>query len=451
MKTLKFFLILLVPIFILLGISFQLPLLSYQEARRAVIIQETFLSQSLIPMFNGEPYFTKPPLHTWISLPFYAIGLLIHQEIPALRLLSFLCYFGIIFLIYLLSQKNPFKTLLTTFILFSFHRFLSFIYRIDLEPLFVFCFLLSFYTLLKFAENPSHKRGLLFYLFFALAFMVRGPLHFFLFLSIFIYAFLFKNKTFLKILFYPPGWLLFLVITVPFYLYGYFTFGEKVFHEFLKTDLSSRLFAEKDPFYYYFKAFLLNTFPFLFLLLLKIKTLTRNYLFFLQSYPLNLYFSIFFFSLVFLSFTGEKFDKYLLFIYPLSALFFSEILIKLYEERFLLKISTLFYLINCSAVLITLTISYPDIKKTIILWKNTLDPKRSYFFQKEIHPLFLYLLKRPIPLLTEVKEKKGIYQETHQKKEKILISSEIIKNKNLKWVLQDPYKKGKFWYLYEIE
>lgn len=93
----------------LLGISTLFPLLSYQEARRAVIIQETFIFHSFIPTFNGEPYFTKPPLHTWLSLLFYALGHLLHKEIFFLRLLSFLSYFAIIYLLYLLSQKKIFQ------------------------------------------------------------------------------------------------------------------------------------------------------------------------------------------------------------------------------------------------------------------------------------------------------------------------------------------------------
>ena len=111
---------------LLLGIASFLPLLSYQEARRAVIIQETFLSHSAIPKYNGEPYFTKPPLHTWLSIPFYALGNIINQETFFLRLPSFLSYFLVIYLLYLISQKdilkNPFEHLYSLFLL-SFLKF----------------------------------------------------------------------------------------------------------------------------------------------------------------------------------------------------------------------------------------------------------------------------------------------------------------------------------------
>lgn len=434
---------LILTLFILLTISCYLPLLSYQEARRAVIIQETFLFHSPIPKFNGEPYFTKPPLHTWISIPFYALGKITKQEIFFLRLLSFLSYFCIIYFIYLFLQKNISKTLLSTLILFSSIRFLGFIYRIDLEPFFVFLTLGSIYFAFKYNENPLFKNVFLFYLFFALAFMVRGPLHFFLLPSFLLYALFFKNKYFLKLLLNLAGWLTFFFLTLPFYIYGYFEYGPGLFQEFLKKDLSSRLFFKGDPFYYYFKAFFLNFLPYFILLLFKIKYLKEKYFDLLQNYPINLFLFLCFIPIVLLSFTGEKFDKYLLFLYPISSLFLSELLLKLYRKNFLLKLSCLFYGISFLAVIIPLFLSYKNLKTETNLWKTHLDPKKDYLFYQNIHPLALFLLKRPVPLLKNL--------ENLQDKNKILISPKSIKEKNLLFILKDPYKKGTFWFFYKIE
>lgn len=166
---------------------------------------------------------------------------------------------------------------MNVFILFTFFRFLSFIYRIDLESLFILFLFTSVYFILKYNENPSLRNVFLFYVFFSFAFMVRGPLHFFLIPSIFLYAFVYKTHNLLKILFNPLGWLIFLIIVLPFYLYGYLNFGPQVFKEFIETDLSDRLFSEKDPFYYYFKALFLNFFPFFLLLLFKVKILKKSF------------------------------------------------------------------------------------------------------------------------------------------------------------------------------
>ncbi|MFN3921943.1 MAG: ArnT family glycosyltransferase, partial [Caldimicrobium sp.] len=153
-----FYIVVLIVI-LFLFLSYFLPLLSYQEARRAVIIQESFLNQSLLPTYNGIPYFTKPPLHIWISLPFYGLGILFKNELFGMRLLSILSYIFIAYVIYLIHKKEREKTLLSLLILFSSFRFLSFIYRLDIEPLFILFNLTSFYYLLKYIENPSTLRA----------------------------------------------------------------------------------------------------------------------------------------------------------------------------------------------------------------------------------------------------------------------------------------------------
>lgn len=431
---------------LLLGIASFLPLLSYQEARRAVIIQETFLSHSAIPKYNGEPYFTKPPLHTWLSIPFYALGNIINQETFFLRLPSFLSYFLVIYLLYLISQKDILKTLLSTFILFSSFRFLSFTYRIDLEPLFVSLSLAYVYFILKFQESPKEKYVFLSYFFFGLAFLVRGPLHFFLIPSLIFYVFLFKNKRLLRLLFHPLGWLLLLSLIFPFYVYGYFKFGPKVFQEFLQTDLSERLVAKKDPFYYYIKAFLLNFLPYLLLLLFKIKELKKIYSQLLKDHPLNFFLTLSLLPLLFLSFTGQKFDKYLLFLYPLFSLFLSEVLLRLYKEDLLLKISALFFGICYLVVILPLLANLKTLKLEISLWEKNLHPQKKYLFYEKIHPLALFILKNPIPVIKDFRELQNF-----GKGEKILICPDLIKDKRPYLILKDPYKRAEFWYLYQIE
>jgi 4-amino-4-deoxy-L-arabinose transferase-like glycosyltransferase len=426
----------------LLVASFWLPLLSYQEAKRAVIIQETYLSKTLFPKFNEVPYFTKPPLHTWLSLPFYAIGSLFNQEIFALRLLSFLAIGLLLYLLYLFSQRKLSKTLLSVFVLLSSFRFLSFIYRIDLEPLFIFFVFLSIYVFIKYVEKPSLKTSLLFYALFGLAFMVRGPLHFFLIPSILAYGLITKKPNFIKILFQPLGWFLFLIIVLPFYLYGYLKFGPSIFEEFFKVDLSERLYSQKDPFYYYFLALSLNFFPYLLLLLIKIKTLKKDFSLF-KDYPSNFFLFLTLFSVFLLSFTGEKFDKYLLFLYPFFALFLSEILLKLYSEKFLINLSALFYSLNFLAVLLILISHTHNLRPEIELWKKELSPKKEYFFYKKVQPLALFIIKHPIPVVKDLKE-------LSNNKSGVLISPEILNLGHPTTVLKDPYKRGELWYIYPL-
>ncbi len=441
----RFFLIFLLFLALLaiLILSYYLPLTSYQEARRAVIIQETYYGNFLIPTYNGKPYFTKPPFFTWISLPFFAIGHLFSFEIFSLRMVSILSYILIAFIIYKLQKKDSLKTLLALFILFSSFRFLSFIYRIDIEPLFVFLVLVSFYFLVQFKNTLKTKYIYLFYFFFALAFLTRGPLHFFLIPSLLLYAFIFKDKKIFKLIFFPRGWLLFLLLSLPWYIFGYLKFGLHVFQEFIYIDIFERLVSKKDPFYYYFEALFLNFAPWFLLFLLKIKTFLKKEVSFLPSQEW-LYFFMFSFPVLFLSFTGEKFDKYLFYLYPFVALFISNVLLRLYSKKFLLYLGTVLFILNLSAVLTIRGYSLKDLRYKVDLVRVNLPKDKKIVFYKKENPLFIFYLKRPIPI---IKEKKKFWK--YFRKGYGIFTFEEIKGIVPSLVLPDPYKKKKIWYYYK--
>lgn len=444
METKRYYLILGLIFLILCLLSLTFPLLSFQEARRAVLIQESFLNHSLVPTYNGEPYFTKPPLHMWLSLPFFAMGYPLGLEISFLRLLSFLSYGITLYFLYLICERDPRKTLLSLLILFSSFRFLSFIYRLDLEPLFILFSTGAFYFLLSFHRLPSFSKALLFYLFMALSFLVRGPLNFFWFPALFIYGLLSKNPLTWRLLFFVPGWLLFSGLILSWFLWGVISFGKEVFSTFFSTDIGERLTARKDPFYYYFRALLLNFFPYVLLLLLKSKELMTRLKAYLQ-FPQGFYLSFFLVPLVMLSFTGEKFDKYLLFLYPVFSVFISQTLLTLYNYRWLLRLGLVLVFINFGLVTGLQLIQLEDLKFKSQAVANSINPKEKYAFYLESHPFLLFLLKRPIPVLQEEKEvylalKEGIS----------VISPREFSQLTPKKILPDPYKRGRYLFLYSM-
>ncbi len=442
----KYFLIFLIAFLILFIFSYFLPLLSYQEARKAVIIKETYYGNFLIPTYNSEPYFTKPPLHTWVSLPFYALGHIFSSEVFLMRLVSFLSYTLTGFIIYKIQKKDLFKTLLSLFILFSSFRFLSFIYRIDVEPLFILFTTASFYFLMRFKETLENKYVYLFYLFFAFAFLTRGPLHLFLLPAFLINAFIFKDRTILKLLFFLKGWLIFILISFPWYIFGYLKFGAGVFQEFIYTDIFKRLAGsgKSDPFYYYFSALILNFLPWILLLLIKAKTLLKKDFSLFSAEP-GFYFLVFFIPIFLLSFTGEKFDKYLLFLYPIVALFMSEILLWCYSKKFLLSLGAFLFILNLSAILLIQLNSLEDLNYKIDLIKINLPKKEKIIFYQEENPLFIYYLGRPVPVVKE--ESKFL---KYLKSGYGAFTTEEIRNLIPYRVFPDPYKKGKIWYYYKL-
>ncbi|MFN3505717.1 MAG: ArnT family glycosyltransferase [Caldimicrobium sp.] len=426
-------------------ISYFLPLLSYQEARRAVIIQESFLNKSIVPTLNGEPYFTEPPLHIWISFLFYGIAGIFKAELFGMRLVSIISYLLIAYLIYLIQKRDTLKTLLSVLILTSSHSFLSFMYRIDIEPLFIFFNFASFYFFLQFLEDPRLLRVLQFYFFFACAFLVRGPLHFFLLPAYFLFLLLQKDRKKIFLFMHPACLFLFIGLLIPWFLYGYVKFGKEVFQEFLYKDLGDRLVAKKEPFYYYFKTYILNWLPILLLVLFKIKTL-REFLKNRTSQLFKVSFLSVLIPLILLSFTGDKFHKYLLFLYPYSALIFAEILLLLYPPKRLLQIASFITLINALVLLIILFNKLQKVKEDsqiLIEALKGLKEERIVFYEKP-NLLLLYHLKMPIPV---VKTKDGV--EEALKKGKFVLSPRIIEEMpSYIAVYPDPFKKGSFWFLY---
>ncbi|MFN3567521.1 MAG: ArnT family glycosyltransferase [Caldimicrobium sp.] len=444
--SLKYYYFILYALFIsFFIISYFLPLLSYQEARRAVIIQESFLSKSLIPTLNGKPYFTNSPLHTWISLIFYGLGAILKAELFGIRVLSIISYILMSYLIYLIQKRDALKTVLSILLLTSCYRFLSFIYRIDLEPLFILFNLASFYYFLQFLEEPRLLRVAQFYFFFACALLVRGPLHFFLLPGYLLFLLLEKDRKKLFLFFHPVGIIFFIGVILPWFLYGYLRFGIDVFQEFLYKDLGERLVAKKEPFYYYFKAYILDWLPFLFLVLLKIKSL-RELIKEKASQLLKLSFLSLLIPLVLLSFTGDKFHKYLLFLYPYAALLSTEILLFLYPAKRLLQIASFITLINALVLFISLINEISKVKGDSEILINALKGLRveKIAFYEKPNLLLLYHLKKPFPVLKTKEElenalNKGVF----------VFSPKIVEGMPLYLaVYPDPYRKGDFWFLY---
>lgn len=444
LKTLSIVTVFLIFL-ILLIFSFFLPPLSYQEIKRAVIVQEAYSGNVLFPTYNGIPYLTKPPLYTWVSLPFYTLGKISSNEIFFLRIFSIFCYVLLSYFIYLFWKKDFFKTFVTLFILFSSFRFLSFSFRIDLEPFFILLSFLAIYFGYIFIKTLNIKNAYLFYIFLGLSILVRGPLNFFIFPALFLYSLFFKNKNILKLIFFFKGWTLFLLIIFPWYILGYFKYGLNAFNEFLFIDLKERLYSpNKDPFYYYFKALILNFLPYFILILFKLKEVYKNLIKEKNIDEETIFFVFLFIIPTFImSFTGEKFDKYLLYLYPFFSIFLVNILTKFYSITTLLKVSICLSLINLF-ILISIHLNELDVLKykIEIVQKNLPKREKIVFFGKE-NPFFVYFYGKPIKVIHQEKEVLEYIEKKYT-----IISDRTLKGLTILKVIPDPYKKDIIWYVY---
>ncbi len=434
----KCILLLLFFICIVMILAYLQPLSSYQETYLALIIKET--SHHLLHLTcNGNSVYIKHPLYIWISGILYKFSALIAKEgLFILRLLSVSACVSLLVALYLFFENNFSRFCLSALILFSNIHFLSFIYKITPEPLFVlFSFLMFFcaYFYVK-TEKIFYKIG--FYLFLSLGFLTKGCLILFLLPSFFIYALLFRNKNMFKLLFYPSGWLLSAILVSPWYLYGYLYF---------KESIAPLLFINKSPslpykalFYYYFKTLILS-FLIFFILFLWTILKTKGFCLWrsLKEENTALIFFSAFIPVILLVFTGKILSNYLLYIYPFWAVFFAIIL----DENFSFFKNFLFI------YFILIVLSYglvqfsreKDLRYKVGVVKANINSHQKLVFWQDEMPLIIYYYGKPIKVLKNKKELDKYLQKGY-----MIISSKLLPGLVDKFIILDPYKKDKIWY-----
>ncbi|WP_028845651.1 ArnT family glycosyltransferase [Thermodesulfovibrio thiophilus] len=442
----NFLLLILVIISIIIIKSYFQPIESYQEARKALIVKETSNGSFWFPTYNGVPYCTKPPLSTWISIPFFKLfSFLENGEVFSLRLVSIFCYILLAISLYFFLEKDLNKVILSFLILFGSYRFLSFISRIDLEPLFI---LFSFFMICSgylYIKKNSDRYRMMFYLFLGLTFMIRGPLNWFIIPALIIYGLLYKEKKIFNLLIYPLGWLVSCLIILPWYASAYLKFGSAFFDEFLGIDIGDRLTAsEKSPFYYYFKALIVNFCPYFLLLFVSIIKFKQEFLKQLKDKKLGFVLVLALIPVILLSFTGQKYDKYLLYLYPLWSLVFLIMLSKYYSYRFLKNLSLIIFSVTFLAYFIVEIYNLKERSYKIELLKNSIINTHNIVFWEKENPLMVFYYNKPVKV---VKNKNELLSYAQKNK---IISPEIIPWSTVEKVILDPYKNEK-WYILTIK
>jgi 4-amino-4-deoxy-L-arabinose transferase-like glycosyltransferase len=454
LKT-QVFLVLIVTIFSFLVFSFLQPPLSYQELRRAILVKETVKDFKIFQTYNGEPYFTKPPLYTWIasvwSKPFSSNP---DNLIFGLRCFSVVCYIILFLLFIKFFNKDWQSAFFSLIMLLANLRFLSFFNRVDIEPLFVlFSFLMFYFSYLYLFVAPKRIYQYLFYVFLTAGVLTRGPLNFFYLPGLLVYGLLTKDKKVFKLLLNPLGWLILLIPSLGWYSYGYVAFGKEIFKEFLDTDVKTRLLDQaRDPWYYYFKHLFLNfwfCFIFLFYLIWKQKAYHKEKAKEIW-YKLIQNKEVFFLSTVaiipvfLLSFTGKKFDKYLLWVYPFWAIIFSKIFVENFSMSFLLGLKKFLLGLVLINLIFLGTIAFYNsnqISYQLHVIKKEIIQGRLAFWQKE-NPVIIFYASSPVKVLTTEEDLSNLLNQGYN-----IISEEKIPQGILKKNFVDPYKHT-VWYVF---
>lgn len=285
------------------------PLKNWDEAWYAQIVHHMSAGTSpLVPFWNGQYYFDKPPLAFWLNLPIIKI---FGEGEWQFRLVSVLAGAFSVLLIFKLTQfltKKTQTSLLASLIFLTTNQVIRRFGEGDLDSLLI-CFLLLFLYLCLIHPKKTFIQGLI----FGSLLLIKSPL-----MGVFVLSFL-------ALLTPPPVTKYFRAILLGAFLYilylvfGYLKFGQVFLSWYLFSPDAGRLGIQLyfDPIYL---QSIVRDFGFWWLILaLSLPHFKPNKLTFSLLLPISLY-------VLLLHFSFDRFDWYLLPIYPFLALIFAQYL-----------------------------------------------------------------------------------------------------------------------------
>lgn len=300
------------------------PLRNWDEAWYAEIAKNMAQGNYslIVPFWNGQYYFDKPPLYFWLTLPFFKFfG---PGEWQA-RIVSVLSAVLATFLIYLIAKKifNQRVGIFSIIVFLSLGQVVTRFREGNLDALLVFLFLATFYFFLLSFEKKIFL--LISGIFLGLGFLVKGwLLGLFPFCLMFFYLLLTERKFLSRLI---PILIFSLIGSGWWFILGFQKFGQRFLSWYLFHPASG-YFIPKFDFSLNFLSSLFRDLGFwllpvlVFLISLKkLKLSQKSILFSFLGTVL-----LFIFSLQFLS---QKFGWYALPAYPLAALLVGYILEKL--------------------------------------------------------------------------------------------------------------------------
>lgn len=298
-----------------------IPLLSINEARRAVSAREMFASgQWLLPYMNGNLYLTKPPLFNWLTLvPTHLLGASTEW---AVRLPSALFALLSCAAVYWVGQRLGGRRvgLYAVLILAANTGFSMFARRAEIEMTLAGLSLLSLLAAWQYLFGDGRRRWvLLSFALIGLCLLTKGPVSLLFVAAPMLVLAVLRQPRARAYLCDLPGWLLALLIGGAWYLAVSLKLGFGIWAQVLQQDIVDKVSGQQvsDPWYGYLQYLAGDFVPFWLILLVRPRELwqqlrARAELRFLACCVLLplLVFSLF----------GEKHSKYMLPAYPAIAL-----------------------------------------------------------------------------------------------------------------------------------
>jgi 4-amino-4-deoxy-L-arabinose transferase-like glycosyltransferase len=312
-----------------------IPILSHDEARRMVVVQEMMRNHNwLLPTLNGRPYLTKPPLYYWCA---GVLATLLQSTAEwVLRLPSALAALAVTWLTFAHARRTlglgP--AVFAALILCTSQNFTLHARRAEIDMLFTCWCTLAAFLFHDFLTKPWASRHL--YGAFAalgLAVMTKGPVAFvFVIVPLVAFYFLDRERRVLRGLLSPRGWLCFVLTALPWFLYAQSHLGGDTLQAVVEKDIVGKSFGsgKRDPLWSYPLEILGSFSPWLVILLHKPRTLwgailgRRGSAFFacLTLVPLAV-----------MSLFAAKHGKYILPLFPACAVLLGAMIAPWYEQR----------------------------------------------------------------------------------------------------------------------
>jgi 4-amino-4-deoxy-L-arabinose transferase-like glycosyltransferase len=252
---------------VLLALLGHKPLTNWDEGIYAEISREMLSLGVLVPHWNYQPWFEKPPLMFWITAAFFKLfGV---HEFWA-RAGSALSGVAIVSLLHgwLASRKDALAAWLSTFILLSTFGFLHVcrVGEMDVMLSLGCCIALCGLTVI---QDRSPSGWYLFWAGITIALMTKGAASIVLIITALLFAALKRwNITYLDRSFWL-GLMLFLLAVLPWHLYMFHLFGVSFFTEYLGFHVLARATHQVEDhithWWYYFWVLLVSAAPFVLL------------------------------------------------------------------------------------------------------------------------------------------------------------------------------------------
>jgi 4-amino-4-deoxy-L-arabinose transferase-like glycosyltransferase len=242
------------------------PLTNWDEGIYAEISREMLSLGALVPQWNYQPWFEKPPLMLWITAAFFKIfGV---TEFWA-RAGSALSGVSIVALLHAwLARRDILAAWLSTFILLSTFGFLHVCRVGEMDVLLSLgcCLALCGLTAIQDHEDRQLSGWYLFWAGLAIALMAKGAASIVLIIAALLFAALERwNSTRLGKSFWL-GLLLFLALVLPWHLYMFHRFGASFLTEYLGFHVLARATHQIEEhnthWWYYFWVLLISAAPF---------------------------------------------------------------------------------------------------------------------------------------------------------------------------------------------